>query len=93
MKPPTIARGRPVDCWDWPELTVCNFQKGGALCSETTEPKPNEYLVQRSGRSHLTVIRTHKFLNHLLSSVALDHKVQAGDRQPLFYYTDDRKKI
>jgi hypothetical protein len=46
---------------------------------------PNEYLVQRSGRSHLTVIRTHIFLNHLLSSVASDHKVQEGDRQPLFW--------
>jgi hypothetical protein len=31
---------------------------------------PNGLLVQRSGRSHLTVIRTHIFLNHLLSSVA-----------------------
>ena len=30
---------------------------------------PNGLLVQRSGRSHLTVIRTHIFLNHLLSSV------------------------
>jgi len=28
-----------VDCWDWPELTVCNFQKGGARCSKTSEPK------------------------------------------------------
>ena len=40
-------------------------------------------LVQRSGRSHLTVIRTHKFLNHLLSSVAWNDKTQDRERQPL----------
>jgi hypothetical protein len=32
--------------------------------------------VQRSGRSHLTVIKTH-ILNHLLSSVEWDNKIQA----------------
>jgi hypothetical protein len=32
-----------VNCWDWPVADcVCSFQKGGALCSKTTEPYPNE---------------------------------------------------
>ena len=28
-----------VNCWDWPEADWCHFQKGGALCSKTTEPE------------------------------------------------------
>jgi hypothetical protein len=49
---------------------------------------PNGLLVQRSGRSHLTVIRTHIFLNHLLSSVYADDRLLADDRQPLFCFSN-----
>ncbi len=46
---------------------------------------PNGLLVQRSGRSHLTVIRTHIFLNHLLSSVAGNNNTDFADCNPGFY--------
>jgi len=61
-----------VNCSDWPVTTgVQHPEKEEHFAVRQLNRNPNELvLVQRSGRSHLTVIRTHIFLNHLLSSVA-----------------------
>ena len=77
-----------VNCSDWPVTTgVQHPEKEEHFAVRQLNRNPNELvLVQRSGRSHLTVIRTHIFLNHLLSSVGLDNKIGGHSRQPIFFH-------
>jgi hypothetical protein len=63
-KPSTLERRRlPVNCWDWPEANCVSLpEKEEHFAVRLLNLNPNELVpVQRSGRSHLTVIRTHIF--------------------------------
>ena len=55
--------GLSVDCWDWPEARSVSLpEKEEHYAVRLLNPNPNKLvLVQRSGRNHLTVIRTHIF--------------------------------
>ena len=51
---------------------------------KTILTKP-DYRFLRLGLSHLTVIRTHKLLDHLLSSVNANNKKEVASRQSEFF--------
>ena len=77
----TCVDGLPVSCLDCPEpgvpLVCCSLKSVQNLSHVWTEnPNKSGLSVQWLGLSHLTVIRTHIFYDHLLSSVGANNKLQ-----------------
>jgi hypothetical protein len=64
--------------------TTVRLREGAATVRRLNRnPNKIRLPVQRSGRSHLTVIKTHIF-DHLLSSVKRDNKIDTWQRQSIF---------